>query len=267
MSLRLTNLDLKAIWADEWATLVFSLGNSFKTIPLDEIITLDTVLEPVKVYSENNLQDVVNNLLGESTHPPVYFVLSHLWIKLFSPAQELVSLDVARTFSAIFGILAIPAIFFCGLLISNSLLIGQFAAALIAFSPYSIYLAQEVRHYTLTILLLINSLFCLMSVIKAWHQKQQIPIILALAWIVINSLGVATHYFFSLALVAQTLVLLTYLIRDIQSSFKSAEDKPKDQSRFYLIFRVLVKWRNVGFAILGTIAGCLVWVYTWLNIP
>ena len=34
---------------------------------------------------------------------------------------------------------------------------------------------------------------------------------------VINSLGVATHYFFALALVTEILVLATWLLRDFQT--------------------------------------------------
>ncbi len=249
-SLRFTNLDAKPPWADEWATLVFSLGNSFLTIPLEKIITLETLLEPVRISSETGIQDVISNLLGESTHPPVYFVLHHLWLKLFSHPEELVSLELSRSLSAGLGVLAIPTMFGFGVLISNSPITGQFAAALMALSPYGVYLAQETRHYTFVILLVIASLSCLIVAIRSVQKQQQIAIALILTWIVINSLGVATHYFFALTLVTETLVLLTFFLKDIFSqSFN------------------LKKWRNIGIAILGTIAGCLVWVYTWLNIP
>ena len=43
-SLRFTNLAVKPPWADEWATLVFSLGNSFLTVPLEEFMTLELIL-------------------------------------------------------------------------------------------------------------------------------------------------------------------------------------------------------------------------------
>jgi len=39
----------------------------------------------------------------------------------------------------------------------RSRLVGQIAAAMMAVSPYGIYLAQEARHYTLAILLIIAS--------------------------------------------------------------------------------------------------------------
>ncbi len=255
-SLRFTNLEAKPPWADEWATLVFSLGNSFLTIPLEKIITLETLLEPVRVSSETGIQDVISNLLGESTHPPVYFVLNHLWLKLFSHPQELVSLDLARSLSAGLGVLAIPLMFSFGLLISNSLLTGQFAAALMALSPYGVYLAQETRHYTFVILLVIASLSCLVVAVRSLQKQQQIAIAITLVWIVINSLGIATHYFFALTLVTETLVLITFFLKDLTS--------PASPSLLALVFK---KWRNIGIAILGTISGCLVWVYTWLNIP
>ena len=257
-SLRFTNLEVKPPWADEWATLVFSLGNSFLTVPLEKVITLETLLEPVRISSETGIQDVISNLLGESTHPPVYFVLNHLWLKLFSHPENLVSLGLARSLSAGLGILAIPAMFGFGLLISNSLIAGQLAAALMALSPYGVYLAQETRHYTFVILLVIASLSCLTVAVKSVKKQQQIPISLTLIWIVINSLGVATHYFFALTLVTEILVLLTFFLKDLtsRSSLTSSSHLP-----------VFKKWRNIGIAILGTMAGCLVWVYTWLNIP
>ncbi len=61
--LRFTNLELKPPWADEWATLVFSLGNSFKTIPLEQIISLDTLLQLLQLKPESSTQDVVTYLM------------------------------------------------------------------------------------------------------------------------------------------------------------------------------------------------------------
>lgn len=91
-ALRFTNLESKPPWADEWATLVFSLGNSFRTIPLDRLIDLDTLLLPLQQHETIQPQAVINHLMQESTHPPVYFVLTHLWLHLFSDQVGLVSL-------------------------------------------------------------------------------------------------------------------------------------------------------------------------------
>ncbi|MEG3878564.1 hypothetical protein QT972_14380, partial [Microcoleus sp. herbarium7] len=36
--LRFANLDSKPLWTDEFSTLVFSLGNSFRGVPVDRAI-------------------------------------------------------------------------------------------------------------------------------------------------------------------------------------------------------------------------------------
>ena len=68
--LRFTNLTLKPLWIDEFATLVFSLGNSFQTVPLNQIITVDTLLQPLQPHSHKVIGDVIHSLLREDTHPP-----------------------------------------------------------------------------------------------------------------------------------------------------------------------------------------------------
>lgn len=250
--LRFSNLAAKPPWADEWATLVFSLGNSFLTVPLEKIITLDTLIQPLQLRETISIGNVIHNLLTESTHPPVYFILNHLWLKLFSIQNGLVSVYLARSLSALLGVFAIPAIFALSSFVSGSLVSGQIAAALMAFSPYGVYLAQETRHYTLAILLIIASLACLVNTIKHLEKKQDVSFKIIILWIIINSFGVATHYFFALALVTETLVLLGWLITDIK------------RQRF---LKTVSSWRRIGLAILGTIAGCSVWVWAWSNIP
>ena len=172
--LRFSCLDSKTLWSDEWATIVFSLGQSFQTIPLDKIISLNTLLQPVKIDSWAQTQDVITHLMNESTHPPLYFVLSHWWLKLFSTNSDLVSIWLARSLSALFGILAIPAMFGFGWLLFRNAIAAQLSAALMAVSPYGIYLAQETRHYTLAILWVIASLACLLVTLRHLH-KERIP--------------------------------------------------------------------------------------------
>jgi uncharacterized membrane protein len=259
-ALRFTNLDAKPPWADEWATLVFSLGNSFRTIPLDRLIDLDTLLLPLQQHETIQPQSVINHLMQESTHPPVYFVLTNLWLDLFSGQTGLVSLWWARALSALLGVAAIPAMFGLGWLLSRSLLVAQLAAALMAVSPYGIYLAQEARHYTLVILLIIASLACLIVAVRNIEQKKSLNIATVFTWIVINSLGVATHYFFGLALVAEIVVLFLLWIQEVKLNWKTRLISPP-----LPLFPHW--WRRIGIAIAGTIVGCAGWLFTWRDIP
>ena len=250
--LRVTNLELKPPWSDEWATLVFGLGNSFRTIPLNKIISLDSFLSPLRLNENNTITDVVNNLLTESTHPPLYFILTHWWLKIFGNNGELVSIWLGRLLSALFGVLSIPAIFSLSLLLFRSIIIAHFTAILITVSPWHIYLSQEARHYTLAMLWIMASLGCLNYAITYIKKQQNIPFIIIIAWIIINTCGVATHYFFGLTLVAETLVLLVYWLQDLLKE-KSNLLKPS--------------WQRIYLAIIGTFIGSSVWFFTWRSIP
>ena len=243
--LRFAFLASKPPWADEWATLVFSLGHSFRTVPLDQIITVDTLLQPLQLDETTQPRDVIEHLMTESTHPPVYFVLTHLWLKLFS-SQGLVSVWVARSLSALFGVASIPAMFGFGWYAFRSPMVGQMAAALMAVSPYGIYLAQEARHYTLAILGIIASLSCLIAAIRHIKRGAALPIWISLIWIFVNSLGIATHYFFALTLVGELLVLL----------------------RYWLLAKVRRNnWSSIYAAILGTAIAGSIWLTAWRRIP
>jgi uncharacterized membrane protein len=208
MGLRLTNLTAKPPWTDEFSTLVFSLGNSFLPVPLNQPIAIDVLLQPLQPQSSATIQDVLTHLFSESNHPPLYFVLTHLWLKLFPTQADLVSLWGARSLAAIFGAISIPAIYGLSWLAFRSRLVSHLAAAIMAISPYGIFLAQEARHYTLAILWVIASLACLVVATHRIHKRYQLPIWLVFAWIGINALGVATHYFFALTLVTEVVVLI-----------------------------------------------------------
>lgn len=249
--LRFTNLASKPPWSDEWATLVFSLGHSFRTIPLDKVISLDTLLSPLQWDSTTQPREVINNLLTESTHPPLYFVLTHWWLNLFPQSQGLVSIWWGRSLSTLLGIASIPAMFGLGWLFSGSLTVAQISAALMAVSPYGVYLSQEARHYTIAILFVMASLACLLLAIRCLERKIFVPLWLVFCWIIINSLGVATHYFFSLTLVAETLVLFGFWLKELK-------DK---QGNILAIY-----WSRIYLAIVGTFIGCSVWIFTWYSI-
>ncbi|NEQ74989.1 MAG: hypothetical protein F6K23_19270 [Okeania sp. SIO2C9] len=225
----------------EISTLGYSLGHNFLDIPLDQVITWQQLLSPLRLDPTTPYSDVIHNLMTESTHPPLYFLLTHFWLKIFTPDGEIVSLAVGRSLSALFGVLAIPAIFALGCFAFRSQIVGQIAAALMAVSPFSIYIAQEARHYTLTILWIIISLACLIEAIRCIQQQKILPLWLGCLWVIINSLGIATHYFFALTLAAEGLVMGGFLLRDI-----------KQFSQRY--------WWRIYAVGLGSLLGCLVWL-------
>lgn len=264
--LRLTNLTDKPPWADEFSTLVFSLGNSFQDVPLDIAIAPETLLQPLQPYPNSEIKNVVDNLLTHSNHPPVYFILTHWWMQLFPTEGGLVSLWGARSLSVMFGVVSIPAIYGLGRLAFHSRLVGQFAAAIMAVSPYGIYLAQEARHYTLAILLVIASFSCFMISIRQLQQGQILPILTAFIWVIVNSLGIAIHYFFVLTICAEAIVLIFLvwlqnteqktIILPIQNNLRNKFSTPQLLLKFLASFSIVI---------LGTLAGGLVWLPFWKN--
>ncbi|TWH50960.1 putative membrane protein [Dulcicalothrix desertica PCC 7102] len=245
--LRFINLDAKPPWTDEFSTLVFSLGNSFLNVPLDQPIGIDTLLQPLQPRVGAGVQDVLKHLFTESNHPPLYFILTHLWLRLFPTDAGLVSVWGARALAALFGAMSVPAIYALSFKLYRSRLVSHLAAAFMATSPYAIFLAQETRHYTLPILWVMATLACFISAVRHVQSRSQLPIKVALTWIVVNALGIATHYFFVLTLCCEAIVLLFLLVKQIKNK--------ELESVWYRIFAVAA----------GTASSGAVWIPVFLQ--
>ncbi|MEH2027260.1 glycosyltransferase family 39 protein [Nostoc sp.] len=247
ISLRLANLTAKPPWTDEFSTLVFSLGNTFLSVPLDQAIAPDILLQPLQLNPVASIGDVVHNLATQDSHPPLYFVLAYLWMKLFPSEGGLVSLFGARLLPAIIGAASIPCVYVLGRVAFRSPLVGHLTAAMMAISPYGVFLAQEARHYTLAILWVIGSLTCLVIATRHIQNRTPLPIWIALLWVEINALGIATHYFFILTLCTEAVVLIFLAWLQLQTS-----------SKFSLLFSPL--WRRIYAVAIGTCVAGLIWI-------
>ncbi len=243
-ALRFTNLLDKPLWTDEFATLVFSLGHSFRTIPLDQPIDGATLLAPA-LDPHGAIAQVTHYLFSESNHPPLYFLLTHQWLQLFPSTPTGLVLG-ARSLAAFFGVLSIPATFGLSWIAFRSMAIAQVAATLMAVSPFAIYLAQEARHYTLPILWILGSLACLVTVGRSLRQSCKIPWGIAIIWILVNGLGLATHYFFALFLMAMAIALGVW-----ELNWQRRHPFKRLNPRLYL---------PIGVAALGTFVSGLVWL-------
>ena len=214
--LRLINLEGKSPWVDEFATIIFSLGNSF-SVPIDRTISFQELVTPLVPNPSATISDTIRLIFAEDQHPPLYFIISHLWLKLFPTQQGLVNLWGSRALSLIFGVISIPVIYIASYLIFRSNLIARSTSLMIALSPYGIYLAQEARHYSLAVIWAIISLACFVLTCQYLVHQKRLPILLAIVWILSNNLGTATHYFFLLVIGGESigLCLFTfYYLRD-----------------------------------------------------
>ncbi len=250
LAIRLTHLASKPPWGDEMATILFSLGNSSRMIPLNEIISVDQILRPLQTTPGSTPWDVVRSLLAEDNHPPIYFVLAHPWMQLFARSDGYASLWAARALPAIFGALGVPAIYLLAWASFRNRAIALLCAALMAVSPFGVFLAQEARHYTLAILLVIASLICFVLSVRALTERKPPSWPTTFGWIVANALGFSVHYFSGLTIVAEALTLLVLLVRQCQTDSAVWRKKP---------------WIRIYIAAAGTFASSVVWLPILLN--
>jgi uncharacterized membrane protein len=259
--LRLINLSGKPPWIDEFATIVFSLGNSFNSVPLDRLIDFSELVSPLVPNPINTLDDTIRVMFAEDQHPPTYFLLNHLWLKLFPTQEGLVDLFAARLLSVIFGILSIPIIYICSYLIFRSNSIAQFTAGIMAVSPYGVYISQEARHYSFAILWIIISITCLASTCQFIDRHQKLPLSLVMGWLLVNNLGMGSHYFFALVIIAELIALIIFLFWRYQ--YNSMDREKQDINTNRLIMS-LTHNRTISTRLLavggGTAIGALIWL-------
>ncbi len=268
--LRLTNLTAKPPWIDEFATFVFSLGNTFQTVPLDKVITIDSLLQPLQInslahISLASINDVIHNITSHDTHPPLYFVLAHLWMSLFKSDDGLLNLWAARSLPAIFGGLSIGAIYLLSWVAFHSNVISNLAAALMAFSPYGIFISQEARHYSLAILWVTLSLTCFVLAVRRIQENKPLPIWVAISWVIINACGFATHYFFSLTLATEVIILAFIKWYQFYLFDKKLNIKQSKVITFLIYKTFSPPWGKIYAVAIGTLVSGLVWLPLFLQ--
>lgn len=210
-TVRFWNLELKPLWLDEVITALFSLGKTYENIPLDVFLPLTNFREIFTLNPASSCPAIGQNIIKYSTHPPGFFCLMHAWVEtaLNSPVKHSL-VWVLRSLPALFGVSAIVSIYYLNR-IAFSKTAGLVGAAVMAVSPFAVYLSQEARHYTLPLFLITLSLITLIQIQKDIFG-QQIRLLFWLIWGIINSIGLYVHYFFILVIIAEiaTILVLHY---------------------------------------------------------
>lgn len=245
--LRFAQLDSKPLWLDEIITALFSLGRQTRDIPLDGFYGLDRLEELFSLDASASCPEIARSLATESTHPPLFFCLMHGWLRVAPWFSDSLTWQL-RSLPAILGTVAIALMYAIGRA-AFSPTAGLWSAAVMAVSPFAVYLSQEARHYTLPLLLVSLSLWGLVRIQQDWGKSGRwrgwIP------WAIAHSLGFYAHYFLIIALVAQDLILLAIAI------WRRRELKLRDWSAFAL----------ANAAVLGAIAPWLPTLLGHVNRP
>lgn len=205
IGLRVWNLDAKPIWSDEVLTALFGLGKSFTDVPVGHLFALTELNQLFTLRAETACAQIVQTVTTQSVHPPLYFCWLHDWLRWIH-SLPLSWVWQLRSFSVVLGGVAIVALYRFNYL-AFSCRAAEIGAALMAVSPFAVYLSQEARHYTLPMLLVIFALTGLYQILQDL-QVAQVRWSIWLGWIVVNSVGFYVHYFFLIAFTAQIATLI-----------------------------------------------------------
>jgi uncharacterized membrane protein len=203
--LRFWNLDAKPLWMDEVLTALFSYGRSFLDVPYERVLPLSAFEQIFTLNSNATCSQIATIVSTQSVHPPLFFCWLHQWLGV---AQGLSKswVWVLRSLPALLGIVAIAAAYQLNRTLFSRKA-GLASAAIMATSPFAVYLSQEARHYTLPMVLVILALLGLYQVLQNLLQSR-LNRSVWLGWVVINGVGFYVHYFFLLAFVAQAAILI-----------------------------------------------------------
>jgi mannosyltransferase len=122
-----------------------------------------------------------------------YYLLLRGWIHLGTEEW------IVRSLSVICSIATLPLLYDLGVRLF-SVRVGQMGVALLALHPYHIRFAQEARGYSLMLLLVTASTLLL---VRATESSSRHPTAVWVAYVATSVLAVYTHFYASLAILAQ----------------------------------------------------------------
>ncbi len=133
------------------------------------------------------------------SEPPVYFVLTWIWARIFGDGAV-----ALRSFSLVVGCAMVPAAYFAARGLARRQ-VALIAAALTATSPLLVWYSQEARAYILFAALGMVSFGCFVRVL---HRPREQAAPWLIAWALTAALSLACHYFAVFAIAPQIVWLL-----------------------------------------------------------
>jgi len=158
---------------------------------LDEVTSIFLARSDIPTLIRTTAQDI---------HPPVYYALLHLWLRLGEGEF------MARALSAFVGVISIAVIYRLGASLFGSGA-GAASALLLAASPLHVWYAQEVRMYILVTLWTLAGTYWLWRALQCGRWWQWLAYALCMA------LSLYTHYHAIFVLLFQNLFVAFCCLR------------------------------------------------------
>ncbi|MCC5648605.1 glycosyltransferase family 39 protein [Nostoc sp. XA013] len=196
--IRFINIDEKITWADETFTYLriygYTKSDLMQEVVNSQILAAGTLLE--KYQSPGVGKSIIDTVKGlaleDPKHPPLYFVMTNLWVQCFGS-----TVAATRSFSAFISLLVFPALYWLCQELFQSKIVGLVAIAIIAVSPFHFVYAQEARMYSFSTLNILLSSAALLRAIRL-HTKPSWSI-----YSVTLLMGLYTNLLFSLVAIGQ----------------------------------------------------------------
>lgn len=199
----LTSISRIKTWSikNYWLLVILFVGVFLRLYKLDlQSLWVDEIFSAILSNPELTFSEVLNNF-KLTAHPPVYFILLHLFAKVFGA-----SAFALKLLSALVGIVGIIYIYKLGKELMNKN-IGLIASALLSINYFHIYYSQEARMYSLYFLFVVISFYYLVKFIKSASIKN------AILYGVFAALLINTHYFGLFTLCSQIAILAFFVVQ------------------------------------------------------
>lgn len=174
--LRIFWLDAESLWLDEGASVKFA------NLRIDEIIKSTKA----------------------DAHPPLYYIILHLWIKIFGDSEASV-----RFPSVIFGVITVIILYkLCVKFWDNE--VALLSSFLTGISVFQVFYSQEARMYALLCLLSVLSFFYFLLILKDESISHYI------AYSIVTILLLYTHLYSFFIILAQLIFVVFYEKKKLQ---------------------------------------------------
>lgn len=151
-----------------------------------------------EVSTVNTVRSAVPSLTMSDSTPPLYYMIMSWWMRAVPESEA-----AARLPSALFGIAAVPLLFFLGRRLFGTRA-GLIAALLLAASPFHVHYSQEARAYSLMVMLVLFSWLALVRML----DRESVPRLAA--WVAATSLMLLSHNYAAFIVAAQVVFILAW---------------------------------------------------------
>jgi 4-amino-4-deoxy-L-arabinose transferase-like glycosyltransferase len=206
--LRTVNLDKHGIFLDEKATLLISQGmamegnsqkNCFYT-PNKNTFT------PKEFWSPKTIEDFYDSIRrSDIGNSPFYYLLLHIWIKLFGMSDFSV-----RFMSVLFSCATVILMFFFIKEHFKNLKLAVLGAFLMSIEPFFIAMSQQTRNYSMTFFLTLLTTHIFLKIIKNEDQNVKNNK-LYFAYGILSALCLLSHFLTATIFMAHGLYVLLFV--------------------------------------------------------